>query len=123
MGLFIMTGVVFVVALAVVHDRREEKRRRRRVAALLEDSRYGEALELLWSRKGGPVPLGDAVLYLEQCGVPRADAIENLCRILGIDPSVVSLDPVAGSPKRTAADPWARRPTPALSSAMLLPRP
>ena len=119
----ILGGILTSVAVAIAWDHARTTRRLR-LARLLDDPRYGAAVERLWARQGAASAFPDAIEFLVERGISREVAHRNLSRILSSDPGTVKLDwnnEAAVAEPDALPDPWERRPTPATSSAFIIP--
>ena len=119
----ILGGVLLVVAVAIAWDHARTVRRLR-LARLLDDPRYGSAVEILWERQETTGAFLDALEYLVSQGVDRNVARRNLSRILGFDSETARIALGRSQPTRPARElpnPWDRKPTPATSSAFIMP--
>jgi hypothetical protein len=123
MGLLTLGGVLLAVAVAFAWDHTRALRSIR-LARLLDDPRYGDALEILWDRQESTGAFLDALEYLVAEGVDRKLASRNLTRILGFHSEAARLAVGHNQPIPAASDlpnPWDRKATPATSSAFIMP--
>ena len=123
MVLLTLGGILLSVAVAIAWDHLRALRRIQ-LARLLDDPRYGAAVEILWERQETTGAFLDALEHLVAEGVERSLALRNLNRIMGFDIETARLAPGRNQPTRPARErpnPWDRKPTPATSSAFIIP--